>query len=62
MRCKSGVGAYILIGLGVIFLLFNFGLLPHPFMRKWWPLILILVGIVWLIRHSSCKKQENQKP
>ncbi len=59
MKFKSGIGAYILIALGAIFLLSNFGLLPHPLMAQWWPLILILVGVLSLIRHSSHDKQEN---
>ena len=55
MKSKSGIGAYILIGLGVIFLLSNLGWLPRlgPLMTKGWPLILIIVGILVLIRRSS---------
>ena len=53
---KSGA-AYILILLGIIFLLSNLGLLPRPVMAKWWPLILIIVGVLLLIRRSSRKKQ-----
>ena len=55
MRSKSAIGAYILIGLGIIFLLSNHGLLPRlgPLMAQWWPLILIIVGILVLIRRSS---------
>jgi hypothetical protein len=61
MRSKSGVGAYILIALGIIFLLSNLGLLPRlgPLMAQWWPLILIVVGVSWLIRRSSHKKPPN---
>jgi hypothetical protein len=58
MKSKSGIGAYILIALGVIFLLSNFGLLPHPFMAQWWPLILILVGILLLLRRRAAKNSE----
>ena len=53
---KSGV---ILIILGCVFLAHNFGLLEWGWMRQWWPLILIGVG-VWSIidrrpedRHSA---------
>ena len=59
MKCKSGIGAYILIVLGAVFLMANFGLLPHPLMKQWWPLILVLVGILSLIRRSSCEKQQG---
>ena len=55
MKSKSAIGAYILIGLGIIFLLSNLGWLP-PFralMAQWWPLILIIVGILVLLRRSS---------
>jgi hypothetical protein len=58
MKSKSGVGAFILIALGIIFLLSNFGLLPHPFMKQWWPLILVLVGVLLLTRRCEVKKSE----
>ena len=59
MKSKSAIGAYILIGLGIIFLLSNLGWLPRlrPLMAQWWPLILIIVGILVLIRRSSGGKQ-----
>ena len=55
MKSKSAISAYILIGLGIIFLLSNHGLLPRlgPLMAQWWPLILIIVGIWLLLRHKS---------
>ena len=51
MRSKSRIGAYILIGLGIIFLLSNLGWLPplRSLMSQWWPLILIIVGILLLM-------------
>ena len=54
MRSRSGFGAYFLIVLGIIFLLYNFGWLPRlgPLMGKWWPLILIIVGVLALTRRS----------
>ena len=55
MKCKSGIGACVLIALGAIFLLSNFGLLPHLFMKQWWPLILIFVGILLLIHRGKPK-------
>ena len=50
MRPGSRIGAYILIGLGVFFLLSNLGWLPRlgPLMAQWWPLILIIIGILAL--------------
>ena len=56
MKSKSGIGAFILIALGIVFLLANFGLLPHPFLKQWWPLILVFVGLLSLIRRSSREK------
>jgi hypothetical protein len=44
----SGVGAAILISLGVIFLLNNFGLLPWSVwadLWRLWPLVLVLIGL-----------------
>ena len=52
MRSRSRIGAFVLILIGVIFLLINLGVLPVAELRqllaKWWPLILIAVG-VWLL-------------
>ncbi|MEO8144777.1 MAG: DUF5668 domain-containing protein [Betaproteobacteria bacterium] len=52
MRTRSRTGAFILILIGVIFLLINLGVLPiaevRELLAKWWPLILILIG-VWLL-------------
>ncbi len=58
MKSKSRTGAYILIGLGILFLLSNLGWLPRigPLMAQWWPFILIIVGVLLLIRRSSQKK------
>jgi LiaF transmembrane domain len=55
MKSRSGIGAYILIILGIIFLLSNYGWLPRlgPLMARGWPVILILVGVFLLIRRSS---------
>ena len=54
MRSRSRTGAYILILIGVIFLLVNLGILPvaelKALLAQWWPLILILVGVAMLLR------------
>jgi hypothetical protein len=54
MRSRSRTGAFILILIGVIFLLVNLGVLPVAQLRallaQWWPLILILVGVAMLLR------------
>ena len=52
MRSKSKIGALILIVLGVLFLLANFGWIPRlgPLFAHWWPLILIAVGVSMFLR------------
>jgi hypothetical protein len=52
MRSRSRLGALILIVLGLLFLLSNFGWIPRlgPLFAQWWPLILIVVGASLLIR------------
>jgi hypothetical protein len=52
VRSKSLVGALVLIVLGVLFLLSNFGWIPllGPVFAQWWPVILIIVGLYLLVR------------
>jgi|GWRWMinimDraft_5_1066013.scaffolds.fasta_scaffold154839_2 lipopolysaccharide export LptBFGC system permease protein LptF len=49
---RSRTGAFILILIGVIFLLINLGILPvaevRALLAQWWPLILIAIG-AWLL-------------
>jgi hypothetical protein len=54
MRPRSSIAAFVLIGLGVVFLLSNFGLVPHigALVARWWPAILIIVGVGLLFRRS----------
>jgi len=42
------------IGLGILFLLANFGVIPNvgALLAKWWPAILIAVGASMLIRRG----------
>jgi hypothetical protein len=49
---KSRTPALILIALGVLFLLSNFGLLPRlgPLFAQWWPVLLIVIGASMLLR------------
>ena len=54
MQKRSKIGAYILILIGIVFLFVNLEILPIPDLRllvaKWWPLILIVIGIALLGR------------
>ncbi len=54
MQQKSITGAVILIALGVLFLLSNLAVIPDlgPIFAKWWPLILIIVGVSSIIRRQ----------
>jgi len=45
---RKPIGAYVLIALGILFLLANFGLLEREWVAKGWPLGLIVLG-VWLL-------------
>jgi len=54
MRTHSRLGAVVLILVGGIFLLINLGILPvaeiKALLGKWWPLILIVIGVWQLAR------------
>ena len=54
MHLRSRTGAIILIILGTLFLLSNLGVVPQlgPLLRQWWPLILIVIGVIMLVRQS----------
>ena len=49
---KIPVGAFVLIGLGVLFLLNTFGWMHFDWIWRFWPLILILVGIRVLMKRN----------
>ena len=54
MSPRSNIAAFVLIALGVLFLLSNLGVVPHigTILAKWWPAILIAVGAGMLIRRN----------
>jgi hypothetical protein len=55
MRKNLKIGPVILIGLGIIFLLNNFGILPWDIwtnLWKFWPVIIILIGIEFIVGQS----------
>jgi hypothetical protein len=54
---KSGI---ILIVLGCVFLAGNFGMLNWTWLRQWWPLILIAVGIWSIISHKPGDRSLSQ--
>lgn len=53
------LSAIILIVIGVVFLLQNLGIADvhlGQLIAKWWPLILILVGVSMLFKRGSARK------
>jgi LiaI-LiaF-like transmembrane region len=54
MLVRSRTSALVLIVLGTLFLLSNLGWIPQigPLLRQWWPLILIIVGILMLVQRT----------
>ena len=54
MHLISRTGAIVLIILGTLFLLSNLGVVPQlgPLLRQWWPLILIVIGVIMLVQRS----------
>jgi hypothetical protein len=58
------IGAYILIGLGVIFLLDNLvpGFNPWRMIGKFWPIILILLGALLLRNRMQAGKKQSTEP
>jgi len=58
---KSGI---VLIVIGVLLLANNFNLLQFSWLRQWWPLILIGIGVWSLVSHRpgdrrSCDKDNR---
>lgn len=57
-RRKSYAGAIVMIVLGIIFLLHNFGMVSAwHFYARWWPLIIILIGVIKLVEYFQAKQE-----
>ena len=54
MLFRSRTAALILIVVGILFLMSNLGWIPRlgPYFHQWWPLILVIVGVLMLIKRS----------
>ena len=54
MHLRSRTGAIVLIIVAALFLLSNLGVVPQlgPLLRQWWPLILIVIGVIMLVQRS----------
>ena len=53
MRLNAPIGAALLIGLGAMFLLDNLGLPVFHHLGKFWPVLLIVIGVILLQRRMS---------
>lgn len=56
---RSGRGLFvpvIVILVGGVFLLQNRGLLPHHFAHEWWPVLLLIAGVVLLLRRLAFRR------
>ena len=51
----------ILIIVGALLLANNFDLLPPHWLRQWWPLILIAVGLMSLLRPDRARRGRSEE-
>ena len=56
---KMPIGPFILIGLGVLFLLDNLGLLRIDDLLRFWPVLMIAAGVILLVQRLSPQEQPN---
>jgi hypothetical protein len=56
---KLPIGPLILIGVGIVFLLDNFGLLRIDDLMRFWPVALIIVGVLMLYKRLQEKGPAN---
>jgi len=65
-RPRSIFGPLVLITVGIVFLLWNMGWLPHQSFRLWyahyWPLLLIVWGVARLVEHFWAKQKGEPVP
>lgn len=63
--CKEGISGryfagFVLLGLGVLFLLTNWGIIPS--LHRTWPLILIVIGLAFLLGLGGKGESSNETP
>lgn len=65
-RQRSLFGPLLLIAIGVLFLLRNFGVIPRPAFWLWfaryWPILLIVLGVVRLFEYVWARQSGNPPP
>lgn len=55
---KSGI---VLIVVGIIALAHNFGWLEWSWLRQWWPLLLIALGVWSVVTHKPADNEGKDK-
>lgn len=65
-RPRSMAGPIILVGVGVMFLLMNMHVVSWPrvgwFFATWWPLLLILFGVIRIVEYTIARSQGGPAP
>jgi len=62
MKMNAPIGAALLIGLGALFLLDNLGVPVFRHLGKYWPLLLIVIGVILLQRRMGGKAEPPSGP
>jgi hypothetical protein len=63
--CKESVpgryfAGFVLLGLGILFLLTNWGIIPS--LHRTWPLILIVIGLAFLLGLGGKREPSSETP
>lgn len=56
---KLPIGPFVLIGLGLLFLLDNLGLLRINDLMRYWPVLMIIAGVVLLVNRLKAGEESN---
>jgi hypothetical protein len=62
--CAGGgvVAGLVILSVGVLFLLSNFGILGVQPLQTWWPVLLIVIGVARLIGYARWHGERWQGP
>jgi TM2 domain-containing membrane protein YozV len=61
-KMNAPIGAALLIGLGVLFLLDNFGIPVFRHIGRYWPVLLIVIGVILLQRRLAGGSHSSPPP
>jgi hypothetical protein len=62
IKMNAPIGAALLIGLGALFLLDNFGIPVFRHLGRYWPVLLIVIGVVLLQRRLGAGRPPSPPP